>query len=343
MRDLVRKTRVISDLKSDRIPYGDLLRSETPAILKGLARDWPLVRHGLQSPRQAMDYLKSFYSGKKIICYVGSPGIKGRFFYSEDMTGLNYSSEWVQLDAFLDRVGAHMNDPAADSLYIGSTTVDTYLPGLRAENDLVLDDEMFRHNKPLVSIWLGNRTVASAHYDLSNNIACCAVGHRRFTLFPPGQIDNLYPGPLEPTPGGQVVSMVDFNNPDFGKYPRFRDALAAGQVAEMEPGDVLFYPSMWWHHVEALDEFNVLINYWWNTTPDYIDTPRNTLLHALLSLRDRPPHEKEAWRRLFEYYVFGPAERAGAHLPEHIRGDLAPMDEPKSRRLRAYLLKRLNR
>jgi hypothetical protein len=87
----------------------------------------------------------------------------------------------------------------------------------------------------------------------------------------------------------------------------------------------------------------VLVNYWWNTSPGVMDTPMNTLLHGLLSLRDRPDFEKRAWRELFDYYLFGPADRPAAHLPEAARGHLGPMDELKSRRLRAYLLNRLNR
>jgi len=63
----------------------------------------------------------------------------------------------------------------------------------------------------------------------------------------------------------------------------------------------------------------------------------------LLSLRDRPEQEKRAWRAVFDYYVFGPADRAGAHLPEAARGNLGPMDEMKARRLRALLLRKLNR
>ena len=118
-----------------------------------------------------------------------------------------------------------------------------------------------------MSIWIGNRTVATAHFDMTHNLACCMVGRRRFSLFPPEQVHNLYPGPLEPTPGGQVISMVNFDAPDFERFPRFREALAAGQVAEIEPGDVLFYPAMWWHHVQALESFNTMINYWWTTTP----------------------------------------------------------------------------
>jgi hypothetical protein len=74
-----------------------------------------------------------------------------------------------------------------------------------------------------------------------------------------------------------------------------------------------------------------------------MDTPQNTLLHALLSLRDRPEQEKRAWRAMFDYYVFGPPGTPAAHLPEAARGNLAPMDETRARRLRAYLLKRLNR
>jgi hypothetical protein len=178
---------------------------------------------------------------------------------------------------------------------------------------------------------------------MSHNLAVCTVGRRRFTLFPPDQVANLYPGPLEPTPGGQVVSMVDFRDPDFAAHPRFREALAAAQVAELEPGDVLFYPALWWHHVEALDAFNVLVNYWWNTSPAFMDTPQNTLLHALLSLRDRPEPEKAAWKALFDYYIFGPADQAGAHLPEHVRGPLAPLDAMQARRLRGQLIGKLNR
>ena len=96
---------------------------------------------------------------------------------------------------------------------------------------------------------------------MSNNIACCAVGARRFTLFPPDQVANLYPGPLEPTPGGQVVSHGRFPRARSRPLPRFAEALAAAQVAELEPGDALIYPALWWHHVEALSDFNVMVNY----------------------------------------------------------------------------------
>lgn len=332
----------ISGLGQGPLPIAELIEAQLPVIFKGAAAHWPLVREGLVSPRLAIDYLKRFYQGRQVTAYRGDPAIQGRFFYNPEMTGLNFQAGRIALDAFLDEVDAHLDDDQAPSFYVGSTDVDVFLPGLRAENDVDLDPSLFGA-PPLIGIWIGNRTIASTHYDMSNNLACNLVGRRRFTLFPPDQVANLYPGPLEPTPGGQVVSMVDPDAPDLDAYPRFAEAWSAALIADLEPGDLLFYPALWWHHVRAKEGLNVMVNYWWNASPAFMDTPMTTLLHGLLSLRDRPESEKRAWRALFDYYVFGPAGRAAEHLPEHARGDLAPMDEMRARRMRARLLDKLNR
>jgi hypothetical protein len=333
----------LSGVLPEAVPFDALIEAQQPVVMEGLAKDWPLVAAGRQSPVAAATYLKRFAADRPVTAFAGPPEIGGRFHYDADLTGMNFTARRVPLAEFLDAIVAHLDDPAPPSFYAGSTDLDIFLPGLRGENDLALDHPAFACQPPLASIWLGNRTTAAAHHDMSNNLACCMVGRRRFTLFPPEQVANLYPGPLEPTPGGQVVTMVDFRDPDLARFPRFGEALAAAQVAELEPGDVLFYPALWWHEVEALDPFNAMINYWWNPVPAYIDTPETTLLHGLLSLRDRPESEKRAWQAVFDYYVFGPADRAGAHLPEHARGPLAPMDEMNARKLRAQLLNRLNR
>ncbi len=343
MSEAMRKVQEITGVTPDRIPLDELMAAQQPAVLKGVANDWPLVALGRESVEATIAYLKAFDGGRPIVGYTGAPEIGGRFFYNSDLTGLNFEAARAPLGEFLDRIAASLEDAEPPALYIGSTDLDLYLPGFRSENDLGLDPGSLGGEPPLVSIWIGNRTVATAHFDTSNNLACSLVGRRRFTLFPPEQVANLYPGPLEPTPGGQVVSMVNFADPNLERHPGFAEAREAGQVAELEPGDVLFYPALWWHHVEALEAFNVMVNYWWNPSPGFIDTPMNTLLHGLLSLRDRPEAEKAAWRALFDYYVFGPADRAGAHLPEHAQGELAPLDAAKARRLRAKLLNRLNR
>lgn len=342
MLQAARTTRVVENVAPDQVPYEELLQNQEPVIFKGLVREWPLCR--TSTAREAADYLKTFYQGRRILAFIAPPENRGRFAYNDDLNRFNFESDREGLlDEYLDRILECGGNDVAPSIYIGSTDVDQFLPGFRKKNDLVLGHEMFKSNPVMVGAWIGNRTTALAHYDMSNNFACCVVGRRRFTLFPPEQIANLYPGPLEPTPGGQVLTTTDINTPDFERFPRLRDALAAAEVAELKPGDVLFYPAMWWHQVDALEDFNIMINYWWNTSPAFIDTPQNTLLHAMLSLRDRPEQEKRAWRAVFDYYIFGPADRAAEHLPEAARGNLAPMDEIKARRLRAQLLQRLNR
>jgi hypothetical protein len=336
------RVRELHGIAPDAIPYAELLATQTPAILRGVARDWPLIAAARTSDGAAIDYLERFDADHPVVGFTGPPEIEGRFHYNPELTGFNFEGARIGMTDFLERIRASLDAPLPPSFYIGSTDLDRYLPGLRAENDLPLDDPMFAHGV-LASIWIGTRTTAHAHHDMSHNMAICAAGRRRFTLFPPDQIANLYPGPLEPTPGGQVISMVDFANPDFAEHPRFRDAIASAQVAELEPGDLLFYPALWWHHVEALERFNVLVNYWWNEAPAFLDTPQTTLLHAMLSLRDRSPAEKAAWKATFDYYVFGPADQAAAHLPPHAQGPLAPIDATSARRLRAQLINKLNR
>ena len=331
------------DRPAAAVDYQALIAAGEPVVLKGAAADMPLVAAGRDGMEAAMAYLLRFDAGRDVVGFIGEAAIDGRFFYNEDVTAMNFAGGRAPLAHYLARIREGAGAPDAPSIYMGSTDLDTYLPGLRAENPVVPDGALPGDMAPLASIWIGNRTTAAAHWDMSNNVACPLVGRRRFTLFPPDQVANLYPGPLEPTPGGQVVSMVDFRAPDHTRYPGFREALSHARVAELEPGDVLVYPALWWHQVEALDAFNVMVNYWWNEAPTFADTPMTTLLHALLSLRDRPEPEKKSWRALFDYYVFGSAERAGEHLPAHARGPLAPLDERSARRLRAQVMQRLNR
>ena len=325
------------------IPFDDLFSGQQPVVLEGAAAHWPLVAAGREGAAQAAHYLRQFAGDTPVTVYTGPAEIRGRFHYDQDVASVNFLSSRAPLGEVLDGLIASSIDAEAPAVYVGSTDIDHFLPGFRTDNDLALDHPDFAHKAALASLWIGNRTTAAAHYDISHNLACCLVGRRRVTLFPPDQIANLYPGPLEPTPAGQVVTMVDLSAPDLARSPRFANAMEAAIVADLAPGDVLYFPAMWWHQVDALEPFNVLANYWWNPVPSYIDTPQTTLLHALLSLRDRPAGERAAWREVFDYYVFSDNDAARAHLPDHARGPLAPLDATAARRLRAQLLNRLNR
>ncbi|WP_116808400.1 cupin-like domain-containing protein [Steroidobacter cummioxidans] len=316
----------------------DVLLSTQPVVLKGLVADWPLVRAGLESNQSAAAYIRKFYRDATVGALLGAPDIAGRFFYNEDLSGFNFKAVKLKLDVMLDEVERHKDAQQPPAIYVGSTTIDTCLPGFRNDNDLGFGDR-----QPLVSIWLGNRTRIAAHHDLPDNIACVVVGHRRFTLFPPEQLENLYIGPLDFTPAGQAISLVDFAKPDLQRFPKFAEAARHAQVAELSPGDAIFIPSMWWHHIEALDSLNVLVNYWWRQSPAFMDSPIAALMHAIMTVRDLPKEQRDAWFNLFRHYVFEADQQTSAHIPENARRALSPMDADIARDIRARLLQRLNR
>ena len=316
----------------------EVLSSTEPLLLRGLVSSWPATQAGLRSTADADAYLRRWYRDATVNAMLGTPEIDGRFFYNEQVTGFNFFSTRARLDAVLDEMRDHEHDQRPPAIYVGSTTIDACLPGFRGENDLHLGGR-----DALASIWIGNRSRIAAHYDLPDNIACVVAGRRRFTLFPPEQLANLYVGPLDFNPAGQAISMVDFHKPDLERYPRFAEALRHARVAELEPGDAIFIPSMWWHHVEALSAFNVLVNYWWRQSPDWMDSPTNALMLALLTMRELPLEQRRAWQEAFRHYVFEADEASIAHLPPHARYGLAPLDEDRARALRGAILKRINR
>ena len=74
-----------------------------------------------------------------------------------------------------------------------------------------------------------------------------------------------------------------------------------------------------------------------------MDSPINALMLAIMSVRDLPPEQREAWQNLFRHYVFEADESTAAHIPQSARRVLAPLDDAAARELRARLLQKLNR
>ncbi|MBR7800398.1 cupin-like domain-containing protein [Undibacterium fentianense] len=290
-----------------------------PAILRGLVQHWPCVQAAQTDQSRLLQDMAQCDNGTKVDAIMLRPETHGRVFYDATMDGFNFIKNKVTITSVLEQLIRYAQFDRPPSVAIQSALVGECLPKWRAALALNL---LAPEVEP--RIWIGNQITTPTHIDGSDNIACVVSGRREFVLFPPEQIANLYIGPLDFAPTPSPISMVDLRAPDLTRYPRFENALAHAQSAVLEPGDAIYIPNLWWHHVESLEKINVLVNYWWggsNFSTENKTSPYGLLMQALLSFKELPPSQRAAWGHLFQHYVFDETSPA-AHIPAHRHGVL---------------------
>jgi hypothetical protein len=310
-----------------------------PAVLRGVVAQWPAVQRALASATSLCDYLAALDRGGQVDVLRTPPSAKGRIFYNDTLTGFNYTHEKATITQVLERAAKYAGMQSPPAVAAQSALLDDCLPEFPAANPLPLVHPSVRPR-----IWLGSQVVTPAHFDESSNVACVVAGRRRFTLFPPGQVANLYIGPLDFAPTGTPISLVSFREPDFARFPRFREALDHALVAELSPGDAIYIPPLWWHHVESLEPLNMLVNYWWYGSaeaPSPAPSALDCLYHCLMNFKHLTPEQREAWGTIFQHYVFDTSGAAAAHIPEARRGVLGPISPGRAKEIRAFLVEKL--
>jgi hypothetical protein len=324
---------------------GALFRSEItaeyrPAILRGAVRDWPAVGQGRKSAEAFCAYLAAFDNGQPVDVIRMPPSAHGRIFYNEALDGFNFTRDRGAISSVVRSLAREARFEKPTAVVVQSAPIAECVPGFARENVLPILDASIAPR-----IWFGNSVVTPAHFDESHNVACVVAGRRRFTLFPPEQIANLYIGPLGFAPTGTPISLVDFRKPDAGKFPRFSEAMANAWTADLEPGDAIFIPALWWHHVESLDKVNALVNYWWRESigpAGKANSALNALLLAILDLRHLPPAQRDAWRNIFDHYVFTAGEDVASHVPGPRRGVLGEISPQLAQQIRTFLASQLS-
>jgi hypothetical protein len=320
------------DLKTLR---EEIIPRDRPAVLKGLVENWPMVRASIQSDTALFDYVRARDQGRPVRILVGKPDIKGVYFYREDMAGLNFEFAQQTIRETFANILACKDHPTPPAIYTGATLVSDSCPDVARENTLDILDRPARPR-----MWLGNAVTAATHYDNMDGINCMVAGRKRFTFFPPDQLPNLYIGPLDLAPGGQPTSLVKLSAPDLERYPRFAQALAAAETVDVEPGDAVYIPNLWWHNVEALDRVNLSVNYWWLDAPEKAE-PFAALAHGLLAITPLCASRREIWRRMFEHYVFQTGGDPVPYLPADRRGMLGSLSPELQSHMRTQLIRSL--
>jgi Cupin-like domain len=288
--------------------------SSEPLVLRGAVAEWPFVREAKRSDEAAAAYLGRFYNGRPVSALVAAPSERGRFFYRSDSKRMNFETASVLLPDVLRSLldERKSEDPAAIAMQ--AISAPDCLPGIEEENPnpLVPSGSQAR-------VWIGNKVTVAPHFDVAENIACVVAGSRRFILFPPGQTANLYPGPMDVTPANVPISMVAMDDSELARFPRYREALAAALVGDLEPGDAIYIPYLWWHGVQSRGGFNILVNTWFNRDAAAARYPFVPMLHlAFRAYRDMRPEHRDAWRALYDHYVFQTGgDPMAALAPQH--------------------------
>ena len=296
-----------------------LVGRDRPLVIRGLCADWPLVTAARQSDTAFARRLAGYDNGTDVDTLLMAPEEKGVIGYNADMDGFNYRHFRVSVTDALRKLASYSRREDAPGVALQSALIQACVPGFLHDHPM---PALAAHIQP--RLWVGNRVTPPAHFDASHNLAVVVCGCRRFTLFAPEQVRNLYIGPLDFAPTGAAISIARLDQADDPRFPRLSQALEHSLASELHPGDAIYMPPLWWHHVVSLEPLNALVNYWWKpVTADGLipDSGLGAIMHAVLSLKSLPPEERMAWKALFDHYVFN-QEDCAAHIPPARRGVL---------------------
>lgn len=311
-----------------------VMRAGQPVLLPGVAHDWPLLAQ--QGAEGVVRALLRFDAGREAEVFCGPREAGTRYYYDTTLSGFNFTRATVPAGDGLRRILASADDAESEALYMGSLPVERYFPGAEVLTPLAFVPQMLPPR-----IWAGHASSVACHYDRLDNVACVAAGHRRFTLYPPQAIGDLYVGPVDHTMAGQPVGLAVDGLIGDPRFPRFEAVRDTALIADLGPGDAIYIPKLWWHKVEALDPVNLLVNFWWDGFPSGPDQPYAAMLLAMIAIAERPDAERAAWRAWFDHYVFRPDGHPLAFLPEDQHGILGPLRAGNYQRIRTMVMRML--
>ncbi|MGG1948161.1 cupin-like domain-containing protein [Trinickia sp. NRRL B-1857] len=217
-----------------------------PAIITDALADWQL------DTRWTPDALARMATDRRI---VSSRADDGRYRFAPSDEGAQ-SNVFENSEVEFGEAARRLLDPDdGDTVYVMQQSIPEKLPELLEH---VVVPPWITGQHPAINLWFGRRTATQLHFDHSNNFFAQLYGTKEFTLFAPADSEHLYP--YHHDSATSHLSYVDLDDPELDKHPRFARAVA--DRFTMQPGDLLFLPAFWWHHVRA-PGVAVSVNFWW--------------------------------------------------------------------------------
>jgi hypothetical protein len=205
-----------------------------PVVIKNLSKEWPAYT------KWNWDYFKKLVGQKKVPLY---NNVK-----SDAYTPINTADDYKTFGEYIDMISA---GPAAWRIFLFN--IFDHAPQLI--NDFTWPEHLMKgFVKKYPMLFTGGQTsITHMHFDIdmSHILHTQFGGRKRVLLFPFSEQFKLYRKPWE------VLSLADFSNYyldgkiDYEKFPALK--LAGGYDLILEPGDTLFMPSGYWHHMEYLE------------------------------------------------------------------------------------------
>ncbi len=228
--------------------------------------------------------------------------MRGRYFYDAELRGFNFQRSKGRLGEALDFLLRAIDDPEAPAFYVGATPHPGDAPGLRRrQSDGAVPRRRPRSRAPGSAIARRSRRIS-----MSRTISpWSSRGGGASRCFRPSSSPIFISARSTTQWRASRRASSRSTTPDLDRFPRFAAAMAASMSAELEPGDAIFVPSLWWHQVEALAPFNMLMNYWIDPPAD-AGSPFDAMVHGILAIAALPPARRAAWRSFFDHYVFQP-------------------------------------
>ncbi len=205
------------------------LKPKTPVILTGVASQWPAFK------KWDIAFLRRTVGDNQVPIFPAD---------SDNYPVLHGKPVHLSLGEYLDGTGAAARTDT-DNYYLAQLSIERYLPELNG--DFSYPGYLGKGDAYPV-FWLSREggSHTNLHFDTAEVLFAQILGSKEVWLFPPGDYRSHYP---HPRIGHPRISAFNPFAPDTDQFPDF--PMHAGYHCRVEPGEMLYIPFHWWHHVRA--------------------------------------------------------------------------------------------
>lgn len=231
-----------------------------PVKILGGMQDWTLykVLSSIKCQIEKCDYLSSLTYKLKVGYTVAKPELNGALRINNELKpNFSFSNKKVLFPEFMSHIKEYLWNQRLGTLYMQATPIQNF-------TSYILPLKFLKGFSPASDpyYWIGSgNQFVGLHNDPQRNIMAMFTGKKNIILIPPTELHNIYPAPFDKRVGGVMPSLVDVFNPNLEKFPLYEKAMEKSLVFDLNPGEILYMPPLWWHAVQSVD-LNMSVNSW---------------------------------------------------------------------------------